>query len=74
MKFNYNLFRDDCYRLSTHSEIAENTGISENVIKNISSGRKVVRGKDDENINKICSYLNLNIDDYWIRNCVKIGM
>ena len=66
MRFDYETFAKDRYELCTQTEASKMTGISENVIKNIDAGRKVVK-YGDENITKLCDTLGLNMDKYFKR-------
>lgn len=67
MKFSYEKFKNDRYNLCTQDELAENSGISVSIIKNMESGRKKI-SYGDENLEKLCEILNLNVDDYWRRD------
>ena len=66
MRFCNEKFRDDRYNLITQEELAEKTGISVNIIKNMESGKKNVN-YGDENLESMCNVLNLLSEDYWTR-------
>lgn len=67
MKFCCEKFRKDRFDRTTQEELAEKLGISVNILKNIESGRKKIK-YGDEVLEEMCKALNLNSDDYWVRN------
>ena len=69
MIFNYEKFKADRYRIcSSQHELSKLSGISENTIKNIESGRKRIKYNDYDFIN-LCKVLNFNPNDYFLREC-----
>lgn len=72
MKFTHEKFRNTRFDMCTQDELAEKTGISVSIIKNMESGRKRVK-RDDENLAIMCDVLNLNIDDFFTRSCKVIS-
>lgn len=66
MIFSYEKLKGDRLKHMQQEEIAEKTGISLSVIKNIESGRKKIT-PDSQELIKICSVLNLDAEDYFVR-------
>lgn len=73
MKFAYEKFKNDRYDICTQDELAEKAGISVAIIKNMESGRKKVK-PDDEYLVELCNVLNLNPDNYWLRETRVVAM
>lgn len=67
MRFHYEKFREDRSKKYSQQELSVKTGISENTIKNLESGRKQAKYGDTD-ITKMCEFLELNEGDYWIKD------
>ena len=67
MRFHYEKFREDRSKKYSQQELSIKTGISENTIKNLESGRKQAKYGDTD-ITKMCEFLELNEGDYWIKD------
>lgn len=67
MVFSYEKLKQQRMEQMEQAELAERTGISLSIIKNIENGRKKITPTSPELIN-ICEVLNLNPEDYFVRN------
>lgn len=73
MRFAYKKFRDDRYDICTQDELAEKSGVGVAIIKNMESGRKKVK-PDDDSLPILCEVLNLNAEDYFVRDTTTISV
>ena len=66
-RFLHEKFRKDRFDKITQEELADKLAMSVNIIKNLEAGRRKTK-YGDELLEKICTMLGLNSEDYWVRN------
>lgn len=66
MRFAYEKFKETRQKTYTQEEIAEKTGLTLSVVKNIENGRRKVTAEDEDLI-LLCSVLNARPEDYFVK-------
>lgn len=73
IRFAYEKFKIARKNIMEQEELANKTGITLSIIKNIESDRKKIT-PDNEDFHNICNVLNLNVEDYFVRDTKVISM